>query len=180
MVLKTILIVFISSVLLVQDGAGDLFTKYEIKLKKEIQKIFDDSKEDEIIIENLKFQSDFIEIYSIFTSNNPEGFLFVKEVRACTLNGCSSVDVKNNNIASEYFDISVITDKDMNIESVKVLDYFSDYGYEISSKRYLRQFKKKNLCDITSEKPQVDGISGATISYNALINSIEEFCSTQQ
>ena len=180
MVLKTIIFVLFSSILMVQDGAGALFSKYEVKLKKEILKIFKDKTNDDFTVENLKFESKFLEVYSISSPENPEGFLFVKEVKACSLNGCVSIEVINDNIASEYFDISVITDKDLNIQSVKVLDYFSDYGYEISSRRYLKQFSQKNLCEISAETPQVDGISGATISYNALINSIEEFCTIQK
>ena len=67
----------------------------------------------------------------------------------------------------EDFDFMVLFDENKTIKLVKILVYRENYGGEIGSKRWLRQFigKSKPL-------PLVDGISGATISVNSLKYSI--------
>ena len=66
----------------------------------------------------------------------------------------------------DKFEFVVIYDADLNILQVKVLLYREDYGYEIKSKRWLKQF-------ITRETREVQAISGATISVNSLKKSVE-------
>ena len=67
----------------------------------------------------------------------------------------------------EDFDFMVLFDKDKTIKLVRVLVYREDYGGEIGSKRWLRQF-----IGLDKPIPYVDGISGATISVHSLKNSI--------
>ena len=71
--------------------------------------------------------------------------------------------------SSKYdkFEFVVIYDADLNILQVKVLLYREDYGYEIKSKRWLKQF-------ITRETREVQAISGATISVNSLKRAVEQ------
>lgn len=153
-----------------------LIDQYHSKIKRDIRKLNKLKKSVPIEFKAIANSSMFLESYKIIQDQDPQGLLFLKEVKSCNLNGCSAIEKLNDNIGSEYFDISVITDDKLQIRSIRVLDYFSDYGYEISSRRYLAQFKGKNLCDISLEKPQVDGITGATISYDALISSLVDFC----
>ena len=67
----------------------------------------------------------------------------------------------------ENFDYMVILDKCNKIKLVKILVYRENYGAEIGSTRWLRQF-------IGMEKPKtfVSAISGATISVNSLKYSL--------
>lgn len=67
----------------------------------------------------------------------------------------------------EDFEFMVLLDESKTIKLVKILVYRENYGGEICSKRWLRQFigKSKPL-------PFVDAISGATISVNSLKYSI--------
>ena len=67
----------------------------------------------------------------------------------------------------EDFDFMVLFDKDKTIKLVKILVYREDYGGEIGSTRWLRQF-------IGWKEPKffVDAISGATISVHSLKTSI--------
>ena len=67
----------------------------------------------------------------------------------------------------DKFEFVVIYDADLNILQVKVLLYREDYGYEIKSKRWLKQF-------ITRETREVQAISGATISVNSLKRAVEQ------
>lgn len=67
------------------------------------------------------------------------------------------------------FDYLVLLDKDNTIKLVKVLVYRENYGYEITSKRWLAKW-------IGVNKPRVfvDAISGATISVNSIKYSINK------
>jgi hypothetical protein len=67
----------------------------------------------------------------------------------------------------EDFDFMVLFDKDKTIKLVKILVYREDYGGEIGSTRWLRQF-----IGWKEPKPFVDAISGATISVHSLKTSI--------
>ena len=67
----------------------------------------------------------------------------------------------------EDFEFMVLFDKDKTIKLVKVLVYRENYGGEIGSKRWLRQW-----IGVKEPKPFVDAISGATISVHSLKNSI--------
>lgn len=117
------------------------------------------------------------EFYSVKRADDTiESYILISQVAACSLGGCSTLDEKSKTLSSEYFDLLVILDKDKNIQHLKILDYFSDYGYEVTSKRYLKKFKKKNVCNFQQETDGIDAISGATISCHALEYTLAQLC----
>lgn len=63
------------------------------------------------------------------------------------------------------FDYLVILNKDLSIARTKVLVYREEYGGEIGSKRWLRQFVGKSK---PSELNNIAAISGATISVRSM------------
>lgn len=63
------------------------------------------------------------------------------------------------------FDYLVILNKDLSIARTKVLVYREEYGGEIGSKRWLRQFTGKSK---PSELNNIAAISGATISVRSM------------
>lgn len=67
----------------------------------------------------------------------------------------------------EDFDFMVLFDESKTIKLVKVLVYRENYGGEIGSKRWLRQF-----IGLNKPKYMVDAISGATISVHSMKMSI--------
>ena len=67
------------------------------------------------------------------------------------------------------FDYMVLFDSSSKIKLVRVLIYRENYGGEIGSKRWLRQF-----IGMTEPKNYVDAISGATISVNSMKYSINK------
>jgi Na+-translocating ferredoxin:NAD+ oxidoreductase RnfG subunit len=82
---------------------------------------------------------------------------------------------------TDEFDYLVLFDNDFVIKKAKVLIYREDYGAEIGSKRWLKQFiGKKNGEDLKYER-DIIAISGATISaysmtiaINNLLKSVGE------
>ncbi|MGB7842802.1 MAG: FMN-binding protein [Salinimicrobium sp.] len=69
------------------------------------------------------------------------------------------------------FDYLVILDKDLTIARTKVLVYREEYGGEIGSKRWLRQFTGKSK---SSEIRDIAAISGATISVRSMKSAVKD------
>jgi len=73
------------------------------------------------------------------------------------------------------FDYMIVFDKDYIIAQSKVLIYREEYGGEIGSKRWLKQFINKGT---SSEKlvygDNISAISGATISVRSMTNAIND------
>ena len=67
----------------------------------------------------------------------------------------------------ENFDYMVLLDKSNKVKLVRILVYRENYGGEIGSNRWLKQF-----IGMDKPKPFVDAISGATISVNSLKYSL--------
>lgn len=148
--------------------------QYDKQVNKTIKKTFKQEHDDLQMIKK--------GYYEILSQETSLGYLLLDEVAACHLGGCPSsvgVDLAQNNSAalgSEYFDVLVLLDQDKTILKIKILNYFSDYGYEVTSKKYLEKFEGKSVCDFSSATDGVDAISGATISSMALEGFLGIYC----
>jgi len=67
----------------------------------------------------------------------------------------------------DYFDLMVLYDKELKVADSEVLVYREDYGGEIGSGRWLKQFVGKNISSEFKLSNDVQGISGATISVRS-------------
>ena len=76
------------------------------------------------------------------------------------------------------FDYLVLLDKNRVINHTKVLVYREEYGGEIGSKRWLKQFLGKTENDRLEYKNNIDAISGATISVRSMTNAMDNFLKT--
>ena len=76
------------------------------------------------------------------------------------------------------FDYMVIFDNDLKVVHSKVLIYREEYGGEIGSKRWLKQFLGKTGQDRVDYETNIDGISGATISVRSMTNSMDNLLQT--
>ena len=70
------------------------------------------------------------------------------------------------------FDYLVLLDKDLIVIKTKVLMYREEYGGEIGSKRWLRQFEGKKSGDELNYGDNIMAISGATISVRSMTNAM--------
>jgi Na+-translocating ferredoxin:NAD+ oxidoreductase RnfG subunit len=75
---------------------------------------------------------------------------------------------------ADEFDYMVIFDDQLIIKKIKILAYREDYGGEISSKRWLRQFNGLSKVDQLKYGKDIKGISGATISAVAMTNAVND------
>lgn len=125
------------------------------KLEKSISKIWKNKTilKKEIIIPieiqkeigtKIKDQS----LYKIFVDDRIEGYLFL--------------DSKNSKF--NLFDYMVLLNTDLSVKNVNILVYREDYGGEICSPTFLKQFNGKNFNSEIKLGRDVQGISGATIS----------------
>jgi len=73
---------------------------------------------------------------------------------------------------TDDFDFLILLDIDFIIVRTKVLIYREDYGGEIGSKRWLKQFNGKGRNDELKLHQDIVAISGATISVKVMTASI--------
>ena len=71
------------------------------------------------------------------------------------------------------FDFIVFFNDNLEILGVQLLNYRENYGYEISSKWWLSQFKGKKEGKRMEYKHDINGLSGATISAKSITDSVK-------
>ena len=69
---------------------------------------------------------------------------------------------------TDTFDFVVIFDTEFIVKKIKVLAYREDYGGEIGSTRWLRQFNDLKTADAVTYGKEIKAISGATISASSM------------
>lgn len=72
----------------------------------------------------------------------------------------------------DNFDLMVLYDLKMNIVRTEILAYREDWGGEITSARWLKQFVGKSANDRIELSYGIQGISGATISCKSAVEEI--------
>lgn len=73
------------------------------------------------------------------------------------------------------FDYLVLLDKDLVVIKTKILIYREEYGGEIGSKRWLKQFIGKTQNDELKYGEDIVAISGATISVRSFTEAMNDF-----
>ena len=68
----------------------------------------------------------------------------------------------------------VLLNTDLSVAKAKVLIYREEYGGEIGSKRWLRQFIGKTKDDEFRYGDNIDAIAGATISVRSMTNAMND------
>lgn len=75
----------------------------------------------------------------------------------------------------DFFDYLVIYDTAYIIRHVAVIEYRSDHGFEITNKKWLKQFVGTSGCD-HEYGYDIQAISGATLSANSITSDISILC----
>ena len=76
------------------------------------------------------------------------------------------------------FDYLIIFDDQLKVKHSKVLIYREEYGGEIGSKRWLKQFLGMTGFDRVDYETNIDGIAGATISVRSMTNAMDGLLQT--
>ena len=121
-------------------------------------------------------------LYSLKSEETQLGYLVLRRVHGCKIGGCdanSSNDHMVQYVADfdegtyETFDYLMIVDNDFTILKLSVYDYPGEHGYEVSSKRWLRQFEGYKGAERLKYSKDIDAISGATISGNSITADVQ-------
>lgn len=161
MKLKVLFITVCSSLLM----GFSISPKIDKKVDKTIAKFFEtDNFQRELMLlspEDVKgLPADFQErFYTLTVEGTKEGYVYIGNAPSKTAT----------------FDYMILFDNDYTIKKSKVLIYREEYGGEIGSKRWLKQFNDKT---ITSETlvhgDNISAISGATISVRSMTNAVND------
>jgi len=149
------------------------FIMLSFGLPKGIQKKVDKEIKDSFNLENFSFTS--VLISSEIRKNLPSKFEednFFKIEADKKLLGYAYISQAPSKTAQ--FDYLVLLDKDLIVLKSKVLIYREEYGGEIGSKRWLRQFEGKKGGDELKYGDNIIAISGATISVRSMTNAMND------
>jgi hypothetical protein len=108
------------------------------------------------VVELIRYSDNGIFYYEVIENGIRKGFLVTAKAPS-----------KYNN-----FDFFVILNLNFKIEYLEIMKYRENWGYEITNKKWLRQFSKLTDSRFGSEN-QVQAISGATISVHSLCSYID-------
>ncbi len=106
----------------------------------------------------LSFKLDDNLIYKITKDNKPVAYLFLSKAKS----------------KISHFDYMIIYNMDLTIKNVKMLIYREEYGGEIGSKRWLKQFIGKSNPEKMKFGHDIQNISGATISARSMTDDVKK------
>lgn len=160
--------------LLFNSFTGDDFHLYpnylQKKIDKQIRKTFEVEKFHTRFMrpKREEFNRDFFEVKK--PDSAALGYGIVTLSNGCKKGGCT---IENEAEGAEYeeFYFSTLYNADGEILNVRVIEYNSERGYEITAKNWLRQFIGKKGGKLKVNK-DIDAISGATVSVNSIVKEI--------
>lgn len=115
------------------------------------------------------------EIYKLVDNNRLLGYMVLNKAFSCRVGGCAAWSPGADESNYDPFYYVVIVGPSLTIDTIKILEYYSEYGYEITNKHWLAQFSGKTGCNLTYQR-DIDGISGATISAKSMIRDMHDTC----
>ena len=161
----------------IASNIPDFDKKIERLIKKQWKEIKVEFKEADLT-EDVRSAFQGRQIFYLTSKDSIVGFLAVNKAYGCHDGGCQDVmSVTDRAIDNTYeaFFYAIIFNPDLTIKYVKVLQYESEFGYEICGSRWLRQFVHTTGCDLEFGK-EIDGISGATVSAQSITYDINNLC----
>jgi hypothetical protein len=144
----------------------------EKRFNRSIQKLFkgeDFSKKAIKISDSLLHKSSSY-FYELENSTKTKKYLVsITIANGCKIGGCD-INAKNSE-EYEVFYLYTLYNFSGELLEAKILDYQSDYGYEVTSKWWLKQFVK-HQDETYKYSKNIDAISGATTSVNSTIKEM--------
>lgn len=149
-------VVITSAFLLMSSGLPKGIQK---KIDKEINAVFSLAEFSLIpkefsneTLSNLSSKFDAEQFFEIYSDEILKGYAYLGQAPSKT----------------DIFDYLVLFDRNLIVKKTKILVYREDYGGEIGSKRWLKQFTGKSSGDKLEIGNDIVAISGATISVRSM------------
>ena len=137
-------------------------------LHKDIEKITD--ADDFEIRKSKQLPADEQGVYFKVISNSTlHLYGYMGRQNTCRSGGCDKAGSSDN---YDYFDYFILFSDEGEVLKVNVYNYQSSHGYQITSRYWLRQFNSYKGKQPLKTGRDVDAISGATISANALTKAV--------
>ena len=148
------------------------FVNIEKSVDKLIAKVWKDtpiSKTEMALPDTL--QSSIGKVYNLYVQDSLVGYACYTTAFGCQVGGCAKPNNPNTQ-TYETFDYMVIFNPNYQILKVDIADYPGAYGYQICRRNWLKQFTGKTPS--LELNKDVDGVSGATISAQFLVEDINK------
>jgi len=147
------------------------FTLLSFNLPKHLQKKVDKEIKDTFSVETFAFNGITIssEVVPDLPATFGSGNLFEIKTEDSLLGYAYVAKAPSK---TDTFDYLVLLDPELIVLKTKVLIYREDYGGEIGSKRWLKQFTGKTQEDTLRYNDNIMAISGATISVRSMTNAM--------
>ena len=154
-------------------------------LTKDLQKLWDANEITltDIVIPDTLYNDILLDkgkIYSTLADKKHLGFAYVGRIYSCRAGGCgmdnSPVEMISIDEDFEYFDYFIIFDETLTVQKIRVYNYQATHGHEVSGKGWLKQFIGYSGDEKLEYGKNIDSISGATISANAITYNVQESC----
>lgn len=160
----------------------DKTNEYQKKINKNLNSVWSGKNfeiEEIILPDTLKNNAGFT-IHSVTNKDSLFGYYIVRDAFACHVGGCDK-PVDSTLLISEYeiFIFMTVFNTEMEILKVDVLDYQATKGFQMTSKKWLKQFLGKSDCNYKYGE-NIDAITGATTSAKSLIKNLNGICSEMQ
>jgi hypothetical protein len=143
---------------------------------REVQTVFSVTP-DKLVRLETQNMDDLGQSGQFFRVQSPEkgGFAWVGRVNSCRAGGCSDSKLPADpvDLSAEFFDYFILFDVHGSIRSVRVFNYQASHGHGIMSRGWLRQFNGYSGDKKLEPGKNVDAISGATISVQAITADVE-------
>ncbi|MCB9336073.1 MAG: FMN-binding protein [Flavobacteriales bacterium] len=108
-----------------------------------------------------------------YIENNLKGKFTLSKLLNSSSELIAYMVISNANSKADFFDYMIIFKPDLTIMTIQVLIYREDYGGEIGSKRWLKQFYGKSDSSEMKFGYDIQNISGATISANSITKGVQ-------
>lgn len=146
------------------------FAVPEKKIQKLVDKVW---KEQTCVIENIilpdSLAKEIGQFCAVKSDGKIVGYACYTTAFGCRIGGCA-VASNPNALTYETFDYVVVYDENLKIKKIDIASYSGDYGYQICNPKWLTQFVGQSFGFKLNEN--IDGISGATVSVNFLIDDV--------
>lgn len=151
------------------DQQGVISPKYLKKAKKRVEKLFGNGVYNYTLVES-ELSEEGKYIYLVSNEMGDIAYLILSTTSACVFGGCNT-NHSNNALEQDDIHFYVIIDIKGQVKEVRIIDFESNYGYEVSSKSWLKQFVGISTGDFSLED-NIDGITGATVSCKSMISAM--------
>ena len=154
-------------------------------LTKDLEKLWEkkEIKLSEIEVPDSLYNDILLDKGKIFQAQSVDadlGYAYVGRIYSCRAGGCgmddSPVDLVSIDEDFEYFDYFIIFDESLIVKKIRVYNYQATHGHEVGGKGWLKQFIGYDGKEKLEYGKNIDSISGATISANAITYNVQESC----